>query len=122
MIRTLLPLADGGAASPMESEARLVMLDGGLPTPQLQFPVLDSWGMPKFFLDFAWPQAKVGAEYDSDEFHSGGRAVRRDKSRISWLQDHGWLIVYITADDVRRWPRQLIGRLNAHVIARSLTA
>lgn len=122
MIRTLLPLADAGAESPMESEARLVMLDGGLPMPQLQFPVLDRWGMPKYFLDFAWPHAKVGAEYDSDMFHSGARAVRRDKSRISWLQDQGWLIVYITADDVRHWPRQLIARLNAHLTARSLTA
>jgi hypothetical protein len=34
-VRRLLALADGKAESPMESEARLVMIDGGLPTPVL---------------------------------------------------------------------------------------
>src|SRR4029077_19647855 len=31
-VRHILPLADGRAESPMESEARLVMIDGGLPS------------------------------------------------------------------------------------------
>ena len=120
-VRKLLELSCGEAASPMESESRLIMLDGGLPAPQLQFPVLDERGMAKYFLDFAWPGAKVGAEYDSDAFHGGPLDVRRDKARISWLQDHGWLIIYITADDIRR-PRELVARIRKHLIARSSAA
>ncbi|KAA0022405.1 DUF559 domain-containing protein [Antrihabitans cavernicola] len=113
--RKLLPLADSGAQSPMESETRLLLLDAGLPAPTLQYPVPDRWGMPRYFLDFGWEDAKLGAEYDGDEFHSGALAVRRDKGRITWLQDQGWLIVYITADDVHRRPKQLINRLRAHL-------
>ena len=120
--RALVPLADGRAASPMESESRLLMIDAGLPRPKLNLPVLDSWGYEKYYLDFAWPDVKVGAEYDSDDFHSGGRAMRRDKARVAWLQEHGWLIIPITADDVRRWPRQLVRRIRNHLAERAAAA
>ena len=36
-VRELLPVASSRAESPMESEARLVMIDGGLPWPVLQY-------------------------------------------------------------------------------------
>jgi len=37
--RELVGLADGNAESEMESEARLVMIDHGLPLPKLQYEV-----------------------------------------------------------------------------------
>ena len=40
-VRDLIPLADGLAESPMESEARLAMIDGGLPGPTLQYELID---------------------------------------------------------------------------------
>jgi hypothetical protein len=40
-VRELLPFADGRAESAMESEARLVMIDRGLPLPELQYPIRD---------------------------------------------------------------------------------
>ena len=40
-VRELLVLADPSAESAMESETRLVMLDGGLPSPALQFEIVD---------------------------------------------------------------------------------
>jgi hypothetical protein len=120
--RELVPLADGRAASPMESESRLLMIDAGLPRPELNYPVLDSWGHEKYYLDFAWLDVKVGAEYDSTDFHSGGPAMRRDKARVAWLQEHGWLIIPITSDDVRRWPRQLVRRIGNHLAERAAAA
>lgn len=44
-VRGLLALADGRAESPMESEARLVMHDNGLPRPELQFVINGRWEM-----------------------------------------------------------------------------
>lgn len=117
--RKLLAVADGGAQSPMESECRLLIHDAGLPAPTLQYPVLDNWGIPRYFLDFAWEKELLAAEYDGDDFHSSARAVRRHKRRITWLQDRGWLVVYVTADDVRRRPGQLTARLRAHLEARA---
>ena len=38
----------------MESEARLAMIDGNLPTPELQYELIDGNGDLRR-LDFAWP-------------------------------------------------------------------
>ena len=113
-VRSLLPLADGLAESPMESEARLVMIDGGLPVPVLQYRINDSWGRSRRF-DFAWPQFKVAAEYEGEESHSGADAMRRDRERLAALQDLGWVVIPIVAGDVRRRPQMLVSRISAQL-------
>lgn len=113
-VRQLLALADGRAESPMESEARLVMIDGGLPTPVLQHEVIDARGRLRR-LDFAWPEKWVAAEYDSDEWHAGADALRRDREKLAALQDLGWTVVPIVADDVRRRPQVLVDRIGGHL-------
>lgn len=113
-VRRLLPLADGRAESPMESEARLVMIDGGLPPPTLQYEVIDSMGKLRR-LDFAWPEYLVGAEYDSDEWHSGPDAMRRDREKSAALQDLGWTMVPIVLSDVRQRRQQLVDRIDRHL-------
>lgn len=113
-VRQLLPLADAKAESPMESEARLVMLDGGLPTPVLQYEIVDAVGLRRR-LDFAWPDLKVAAEYDSDQWHTGADALRRDRQRLAALQDLGWIVIPIVLDDVRRRPQVLVDRIGRHL-------
>lgn len=112
--RELLPLASPLAESPMESEARLIMLDGGLPPPVLQYEVADLQGRV-WRLDFAWPECRVAAEYDGVDWHSGPDAFIRDRRRWSALQEVGWLIVPIIAGDVRHRPGDLIRRLDTHL-------
>jgi hypothetical protein len=113
-VRRLLAFADGKAESPMESEARLVMIDGGLPTPVLQHEVIDARGRLRR-LDFAWPEQWVAAEYDSDQWHAGADALRRDREKLAALQDLGWTVVPIVADDVRRRPQVLVDRIGGHL-------
>jgi len=113
-VRQLLPLADGRSESPMESEARLVMIDGGLPTPVLQYELLDALGQMRR-LDFAWPTQLVGAEYDSDQWHTGPEALHRDREKIAALQDLGWTVVPIVLHDVRRRREALVARIGAHL-------
>ena len=108
--RELLDLASPLAESPMESEARLVMIDGGLPPPGLQYEVVDLTGRV-WRLDFAWPEYRVAAEYDGVDWHSGPEAFRRDRRRTAALQDLGWAVVAIVADDVRYRPGELVRRL-----------
>ena len=85
-VRDLIPLADGMAESPMESEARLAMIDGGLPRPVLQYEIIDGNGELRR-VDFAWPEERVAAEYDGIDWHSGPEAMRRDRRRQAALQD-----------------------------------
>jgi hypothetical protein len=112
--RQLLPLAAPRAESPMESEARLVMIDGGLPEPVLQHEVVDVGGRT-WRLDFAWPEYRVAAEYDSVAWHSGPDAFFRDRRRYSALQELGWAIVSIVGEDVRYRPWELVRRIQAQL-------
>lgn len=110
-VRELVALADGLAESPMESEARLAMLDGGLPPPTLQYEIIDANGR-LWRLDFAWPEMKVAAEYESAEWHNSPEALRKDRTRYAAFQDMGWAIVPILREDVRDHPYEMCRRIN----------
>jgi hypothetical protein len=109
-VRELAAIADGRAESPMESEARLVFIDGGLPTPELQYVIVDRRGR-RWRVDFAWPAAKVIAEYDSVEWHANPEGWKHDRMKAASLQECGWTTVPMVVDDVRRYPNDLVSSI-----------
>jgi hypothetical protein len=91
--------ADGRAESPLESLARIVFRDGGLPPPELQVVVTAS-GEFIGRVDFFWKQFQTVAEVD-------GAAKYEDKSRASYefrrdarLRDAGLEVVHFTWKDI----------------------
>ncbi|RFZ58978.1 hypothetical protein [Mycobacterium marinum] len=113
-VRELLSLADPRAESAMESETRLVMIDGGLARPELQYLIHGSDG-ELWRVDFAWPDLRLAAEYDSIDWHAGRVEMLRDKTRWAKIQDLGWTIIPIVVDDVRREPGRLVQRIGNHL-------
>ena len=113
-VRDLIPLSDARAESPMESEARLVMIDGGLPIPELQYEVIDGNGELRR-LDFAWPEQRVAVEYDGLDWHSGPEAMRRDRKRTAALLDVGWVVIAIVFEDVRYRAWEFVARVDAQL-------
>jgi hypothetical protein len=113
-VRELLEYADGRAESGMESEARLVMIDYGLPLPELQYEIRAFDGTVHR-VDFAWPEHSVVAEYESIDWHSGRVEMIRDKKRYADFQDLGLTVVPIVVDDVRGEPWLLAERLRHHL-------
>jgi hypothetical protein len=109
--REVLPVADPRAESPMESEARLVMIDGGLPIPELQYEAIDG-NRELRRLDFAWPDLRVAVEYDGLDWHGDPEAMRRDRRRRMALQDVGWIVITITFEDVRHRAWDFVARIN----------
>jgi hypothetical protein len=109
-VRELIPFAASEAESPMESEARLVMIDGGVPTPVLQHEVIDRDGR-LWRLDFAWPDQMFAVEYDGFDFHSDPEALRRDRQKRAALHELGWVVTGIVADDVRHRSWDLVRRI-----------
>jgi REase_MTES_1575 len=108
--RELIPLARHEAESPMESEARLAMIDGGLPEPVLQYAIVDHDGQV-WRLDFAWPDRKLAVEYDGFDWHSTPEHLRRDRQKKAALQELGWRVLSIVGDDVRRQPTTMVRRI-----------
>ena len=119
MVRELVQYADGRAESPMESEARLVFIDGGLPLPELQYEIVDRCGQ-LWRVDFAWPDAMVVAEYESMEWHASPAALKHDRMKTARLQECGFTSIPIVVDDVRKYPDELVSRIDRHVKPASL--
>lgn len=114
MIRELIPLARPEAESPMESEARLAMFDGGVPPDALQYEIVDRSGRT-WRVDFAWPDRKVAVEYDGFDWHSDPDAFRKDRQKRAALQEMGWSLVSIVFDDVRYRSGDMLRRINVEL-------
>jgi hypothetical protein len=113
-VRELLGYTDGRAESGMESEARLVIIDFGLPLPELQYEIPGRDG-EVWRVDFAWPEYKVAAEYESIDWHAGRAEMIRDKQRFAGIQETAWTVIPIVVDDVRLHPQRLAQRIDHHL-------
>jgi len=97
-LRQLLPLVDGGAASPQESRIRLWLLDCGFPRPETQIPVLEG-SRPVAFLDMGWPDYHVAVEYDGDHHRKSREQYVKDIARLRMLEQMGWHVIRVIAED-----------------------
>lgn len=100
-LRATLPLVDSGAASPKETWLRLLLIDAGLPIPTTQIPVIENWNLVAM-LDMGWEEYRVGVEYDGDHHRTNRRQYARDQRRLRRLEELGWVVVRVIADDRTR--------------------
>jgi hypothetical protein len=99
-LRAALPLLRPGALSRRESLLRLCMMGAGLPEPRLNFTIRDPrLGGEPATVDLAYPEYRVAIEYEGDH-HRTARQFRRDIRRYERVQDIGWFVVRVSADDV----------------------
>jgi very-short-patch-repair endonuclease len=92
-------LADPRAESPPETRLRLLLVDAGLPSPEVQYEVVDGHGFVLARCDLAHPPARVAIEYD-DSVHLTRRQRERDLQRDAELSALGWLTVRFRAVDL----------------------
>ena len=111
----LVVLADPG----MLFEGGLVMIDHGVPLPELQYEIQGLYGQT-WRVDFAWPDARVAAEYEGLDWHSGPLKMIEDKTRFAGIQERAWTVIPIVAQDVRRYPSRLADRIAYHLTAARL--
>ena len=113
--RRVLDILDGAAESPAESWVRYELLAGGVPRPRCNVDVFDAWGGWLARADMLWTDERVIVEYDG-AVHLDERKRRRDAQRRNLLQEAGWLVIVLTADDLRT-PWVFVGH-----VARALQA
>jgi hypothetical protein len=98
-LRAVLPLVDGGAASPQESRLRLLFIDAGLPRPTTQFPIVEGRGKLVRMVDMAWEEYMVTAEYDGDQHRTSRSQYVKDIRVWAKLADMGWIVIRAIKED-----------------------
>jgi len=114
-LETALELVDAGAQSPRESYLRLLLIEAGLPRPQTQVPVPGVDGIPVAFIDVGWSEYMVGVEYEGEHHQSDRRCYVDGIRRLEMLEQMGWLIVRIVAEDRRA---DIVRRVRTAIVER----
>jgi hypothetical protein len=98
-LREVLPLVDGGAASPQETRLRLLFIDAGLPIPTTQFPIVEGRGKLVRVVDMAWEEFMVAAEYDGDQHRTSRSQYVKDMRVLRKLARMGWIVIRVIKED-----------------------
>ena len=117
-LETALELVDAGAQSPRESYLRLLLIEAGFPRPQTQIPVLGADGIPDAYIDVGWEEYLVGVEYEGGQQQTDRRRYVYDIHRLEMLEQRGWLIVRIVAEDRRS---DIVRRVRMAMVERGWT-
>jgi len=101
--RQALTLAREGVDSPMETRLRLALISHGLPCPEVNLPLRPRPDGPWYYLDMAYPDAKLAVEYDGAGHVANRLQMQRDQARRRVIEDAGWRIITATAADSPYW-------------------
>ena len=105
VLRHVLTLVRPGVRSPMETRARLMFVDAGFPEPEVNAPVTDAAGEWLAEGDLVWRRQRLVGEYQG-EHHADRRRRSEDAFRRELLEDRGWRVKELWAEDLRRGPRR----------------
>ena len=105
----VVAFADRRSESPLESLARVVFRDCGLPPPQLQALVGDRDDVAR--VDFYWPQFRTIAEVDGALKYTPDARVTAQLERDSWLRALGYEVVHFTWTDITTVPELVASRI-----------
>jgi very-short-patch-repair endonuclease len=108
--RTLVEFADAGAESPLESLARLLLADHGVPAPRTQVPISDGDGWTAR-VDFLWEAERVVGEADGLNKYADADVLRTEKLREEHLSELGYSVVRMTWHQVTREPERTAARV-----------
>ena len=104
--RRLLPLAELAAAaeSPMETRLRWLLLEAGLPRPEVQTDLRDAEGRFVGRADLYYPRARLVIEYDGV---SHRERLVEDNRRQNLLINAGFRLLRFTAADLHQRPEKI---------------
>jgi hypothetical protein len=76
------------------------IVDAGLPAPVRQHQVVLPCGVA--ILDMAYPERRIGIEFDGWQWHAGRRRFDRDRVRASELALAGWTTLIVTSSQTEQ--------------------
>ena len=111
LVPDVLAHADWRSGSPMETRLRMLIVQAGLPRPEVQWAVQDERTRTAVWLDLAWPDLKIGIEYEGQDHHTEPARVLRDVGRYTGLVDGGWRIYRYTKFEILRRRDLIVAQL-----------
>lgn len=99
--RIALELVRAGSESAMETIVRIIVVEAGFPEPALNVDVGGADGVFIGRVDLAWPDLKIAIEYDGDHHRTDRETFQRDRGRSNDFSVAQWLVIHVTAGDVR---------------------
>lgn len=109
LARQALELLSDRAESRPESRLRVLLVTSGLPTPDINHPLVDTQTGRQVRPDFTFPSHRLILEYQGD-YHRTRTQWRRDMTRRARLESQGWTVMELNADDLND-PRELVTRI-----------
>lgn len=109
--RRVAEFADWAAESVLESCARVVFHEQGLPEPVLQVPLLGSDGRFAARVDFCWPEFGTVAEADGMAKYQTRGGFKEHHKRDERIRDVGWEAVHFSWDELFADPGGIAGRI-----------
>lgn len=97
--------------SPGETRTRLLLLRAGFPEPVINDPVTDPGTETTRYLDLAFPEYKIGVEYDGDYHRTVKNQWRADQARKDSLASLGWDLRTVNSQDIKE-PRRALDALH----------
>lgn len=99
LLRRALERARTGASSRPETWTRLIIVDGGLPEPELDHDVFDALGGFVACADLAYPHLRLALEYDG-AVHRDKERFEHDIDRTTRLHEAGWQDLHLASPHV----------------------
>lgn len=112
-LRAALPRIRTRSASPRETWCRLLLIDAGLPEPELNYEVRDAAGRVIACVDLAYPEARVAVEYEGEHHLLSPAQWARDLARHEALATAGWFVIRVSAAHLASGGTALAARVRA---------
>jgi len=96
-----------------------LLVDSGLPRPEIEHVVVGPSGEQLGRLDLAYPDHLVGLELDSRRHHLSAPAFEADRARQNRLELQGWMILRYTWLQYTRTPNRIVTDVDAALRLRS---
>ncbi|WP_166980851.1 hypothetical protein [Paramicrobacterium fandaimingii] len=116
LLRRALPLVRTNAWSRPESHLRLLLVDAGLPEPELNYNIGDETGHWVKCVDLAYPEWRIAIEYQS-AYHRTADQYSRDVSALAELARLGWYCIQVTSAHVFTYPHMAVSMVTDAVDA-----
>lgn len=118
-LRRALPRVRTRSASRTETRCRLILVDGGLPEPELNHDVYDDAGRFIACVDLAYPARRVAIEYEGEHHLRDAEQWAKDIARYEALAAAGWFVIRVTKADVFAARSDLVRRVRTALRARA---